>query len=113
MKEKNQNEAVFSLIILWMTYLVLTLLLIIVRKLFALGMTIFIVRAVFLLILVLIIPFCEKAFASFRLQVVFWVVLLYGGIITMYQSYLTTNNQIATISLLELMLILIVTCNLK
>lgn len=90
-KEKNSTEGKIILSGLWLTYLVLTLLLIIVRKLFQENYTIFILRAIFLFLLLPLIPFLDKAFFKPTVKYFFWIVLLYGSITTLMQSQLSTD----------------------
>jgi hypothetical protein len=92
---------------------VLTLLLIIVRKLFDQNYTIFILRAVFLFLLLPLIPFLDQAFFKPTVKYFFWIVLLYGSITTLMQSQLSTDPQIATISILEMLFLIIVSSHLK
>ena len=82
MAEKNLLESVCSLLLLCFIYLVLTLLLIIVKKLFENYNTLFIIRAIFIALLFFLIPFCEHTFHTQKTRILFWIALFYGGLST-------------------------------
>jgi phospholipid-translocating ATPase len=65
------------------SYLILTVLIIVVRRVFTHNVTVFAVRASFMVALVLLLPFTESAYSKRYFNIAFWVMMLYGAMTTL------------------------------
>ncbi|CAD8103907.1 unnamed protein product [Paramecium primaurelia] len=113
LKEQNIQESKVAMVFLWITYFVITLLSIIVRKLFKQDLLIFVLRAIFLFLLIVLFPILSKGYRNSLVNLMYFLLLIYAVFTVLYQAYLTDNSEVAIICLLEILYIMIVTCQLK
>ncbi|CAD8190865.1 unnamed protein product [Paramecium octaurelia] len=113
LKEQNLDESKVGIVFLWFTYFVITLLSIIVRKLFQYNLLIFVLRAIFLILLIVLFPILSQAYRNRLVNLMYFLLLIYAVFTVLFQAYLTDNSEVAIICLLEILYIMIVTCQLK
>lgn len=81
--ENNIRLARVALSALGLSYLILTLLIITIKKLFLSNSTIFILRCIFMFAIVTMTSMIHRAYQKRSANLIFWVMLLYGAIITL------------------------------
>ncbi|CAD8200084.1 unnamed protein product [Paramecium octaurelia] len=113
LKEQNVDESRIGMIFLWITYFVITLLSIIVRKLFKHDLLIFVLRAIFLILSFVLFPILSKAYRNRTVNTTYYLLLIYAIFTVLFQAYLTDNREVAIICLLEILYIMIVSCQMK
>ncbi|CAD8179034.1 unnamed protein product [Paramecium octaurelia] len=113
LKEQNLEESKVGITFLWFTYFVITLLSIIVRKLFKYDLLIFVLRAIFLILVIVLFPILSKAYRNVIVNLMYYLLLIYAIFTVLFQAYLTDNSEVAIICLLEILYIMIVTCQFK
>ncbi|CAD8077107.1 unnamed protein product [Paramecium sonneborni] len=111
--EQQQFESHFGLLSLWIIYFVITLLNIIIRQFFGQQYDIFFIRSLFLICLVILLPIIKQTYKNIYINWIFYIVFQYGTFTIIYGTYLANNKLVSTISMVELIYLVIVVCSLK